>query len=203
VSSSSLMTTSEFDQPPTDPLSLAKAWFEAAKDAGVREPGVVALATATADGRVSNRIVQTIKLTDTWVFTSHAGSQKGQDIDATRWASGVFYWRETSQQLIIAGNVQRLNDSDSDELWSARHPSTHPMSVVAQQSSPLDDEDSLRLAAQRLAETGETLTRPEAWLGYEMTLSIVEFWQGSQDRLHRRLRYDLSDSGWRFQRLQP
>jgi pyridoxamine 5'-phosphate oxidase len=203
VSSSSLMTPSEFDQPPPDPISLAKSWFEAAKEAGVREPGVVALATATIDGRVSNRIVQTIKLTDTWVFTSHAGSQKGRDINATHWASGVFYWRETSQQLIIAGNVQRLPNTESDALWSARHPSTHPMSVVANQSSPLDDENSLRLAAQSLADSGETLTRPEAWLGYEMTLSIVEFWQSSQDRLHRRLRYDLTDSGWHFQRLQP
>jgi pyridoxamine 5'-phosphate oxidase len=199
-----VLTLSEFDQPPPDPIGLFKSWFAAAKEGGVSEPGVVALATATPSGVVSNRIVQTIKLTDGgWVFTSHAGSQKGQDIDATHWASGVFYWRETSQQLIIAGPVHRLPDADSDALWFARHPSTHPMSVAAHQSDVLSDEEALRAEARRLADSGETLARPDAWLGYEMTLSIVEFWQGSPDRLHRRLRYDLTDTGWIHTRLQP
>jgi pyridoxamine 5'-phosphate oxidase len=204
VSESSVLTVSEFDQPPADPIALFKAWFSAAKKGGVSEPGVVALATATPEGLVSNRIVQTIKLTDGgWIFTSHAGSQKGRDIDATHWSSGVFYWRETSQQLIIAGPTIRLSDAQSDELWFARHPSTHPMSVAAHQSELLTDEEALRAEAQRLADSGERLARPEAWLGYEMKLSIIEFWQGSPDRLHRRLRYDLTDTGWTPTRLQP
>lgn len=193
----------EFDQPPADPIALFGAWFDAAKQT-VREPGVVALATANAEGVVSNRIVQTIKVTDTgWVFTSHAGSQKGQDIAATGWASGVFYWRETSRQLIIAGPVTRLSDADCDELWFARHPSTHPMSVAAEQSAPLEDEEALRARAQQLADDGQTLARPSAWLGYELVPSIVEFWQGSPDRLHRRLRYDRNGNGWTSRRLQP
>ncbi|MFC0108426.1 phenazine biosynthesis FMN-dependent oxidase PhzG [Kibdelosporangium aridum] len=193
----------EFDQPPADPIALFGAWFDAAKQT-VREPGVVALATANAEGVVSNRIVQTIKVTDTgWVFTSHAGSQKGQDIAATGWASGVFYWRETSRQLIIAGPVTRLSDADCDELWFARHPSTHPMSVAAEQSAPLEDEEALRARAQQLADGGQTLARPSAWLGYELVPSIVEFWQGSPDRLHRRLRYDRNGNGWTSRRLQP
>jgi pyridoxamine-phosphate oxidase len=202
--SEAVLAAAEFDHPPADPNGLVKAWFEAAKAAGVREPGVVALATAAANGRVSNRIVQTIKLTDGgWVFTSHAGSQKGRDIETTSWASGVFYWRETSQQLIIAGPVHRLTGSASDELWFARHPSTHPMSVAAQQSDLLEDEEALRAEAQRLADSGETLARPEAWLGYEMKLAMVEFWQGSPDRLHRRLRYDREGDSWTSHRLQP
>jgi pyridoxamine 5'-phosphate oxidase len=77
------------------------------------------------------------------------------------------------------------------------------MSVAAHQSEILADEEGLRTEAQRLADSGDALARPEAWLGYEMTLSIVEFWQGSPDRLHRRLRYDLTDTGWTHTRLQP
>ncbi|WP_260479055.1 phenazine biosynthesis FMN-dependent oxidase PhzG [Kibdelosporangium aridum] len=193
----------EFDQPPADPIALFGAWFDAAKQT-VREPGVVALATANAEGVVSNRIVQTIKVTATgWVFTSHAGSQKGRDIAATGWASGVFYWRETSRQLIIAGPVSALSDQECDELWFARHPSTHPMSVAAEQSALLEDEGALRARAQQLAESGQTLARPSAWLGYELVPSTVEFWQGSPDRLHRRLRYDRNGNGWTSRRLQP
>jgi dihydrophenazinedicarboxylate synthase len=194
----------EFDAPPADPVELFRDWFTRAVKHGVREPGVVALATAGPDGLASNRIVQTIEVTDDGlVFTSHANSQKGRDIAATGWASGVLYWRETNQQVILTGRVKQLCDADSDALWAARSPGAHPMSVASEQSAPLDDEEALRLEAERLAGSGETLARPTAWVGYLLIPSTVEFWHGSPDRLHRRLRYDRNGEGWKSGRLQP
>lgn len=200
------MTTSlsEFDAPPADPIPLARAWFEAAVEQSVREPGVLALATVDAGGRCSNRIVQTIRLTDRGlVFTSHATSPKGRDLAATGWASGVLYWRETAQQVILTGPVERLSDTECDDLWYARPPSTHPMSVAAAQSELLHDEEALRAYAARLGERGEPLPRPAAWTGYQLIPSTVEFWLGSRDRLHRRLRYRLDGDAWTWVRLQP
>ncbi|WP_020669513.1 phenazine biosynthesis FMN-dependent oxidase PhzG [Amycolatopsis nigrescens] len=194
----------EFDTPPADPIALLRKWFETAVELGVREPGVVALATADAKGRPSNRIVQTIKITaEGWVFTSHNTSPKGRDLAGNDWASGVFYWRETSQQVIFGGRVTQLPDAESDALWNARPISTHPMSVAADQSAPLADEEELRAEAAKLAEPGEALPRPAAWVGYRLAPSTVEFWRGSPDRLHRRLRYDLDGDTWTSQRLQP
>jgi pyridoxamine 5'-phosphate oxidase len=194
----------EFDAPPADPIGLLRGWFAAAVALGVSEPGVVALATVDAGGRASNRMVQTIKLTDTGlVFTSHATSPKGRDIAATGWASGVLYWREARQQVILTGPVGQLPDSESNALWDARPPSTHPMSVASHQSEPLDDEEALRAYARQLAEAGEPLPRPPAWVAYELAPTTVEFWHASLDRLHRRLRYDRTGAGWATIRLQP
>jgi dihydrophenazinedicarboxylate synthase len=186
------------------PMPLFKSWFEEAKANGAAEPGVVALATADEKGVVSSRICQTIRITGRgWVFASHTTSRKGRDIKATGWASGVFYWRELNRQLIFAGLVHQLPDEESDEIWYARDPRLHPMSVAAWQSEPLEDEDALRAHAQRLADSGETLARPERWVGYELVPSTVEFWEGRPDRLYWRLRYDLTDTGWTSCRLQP
>lgn len=196
----------EYDEPPPDPIALLRRWFDTAVAHGVREPGVVALATADTAGRPSNRMVQTIRITGLGlVFTSHANSQKGRDIAATGWASGVLYWRETSQQVILTGPVTELSGAESDALWAARPPSTHPMSVAARQSELLADEHALRAEAERLADSGEPLPRPAAWAGYQLTPSTVEFWQASPDRLHRRLRYERNGDGdgWTSQRLQP
>ncbi|MGH3886669.1 MAG: phenazine biosynthesis FMN-dependent oxidase PhzG [Pseudonocardiaceae bacterium] len=194
----------EFDAPPTDPMSLLGAWFDGAVEQGVREPGALALATSDAHGRVSNRIVQVTEVRTTGlVFTSHAGSRKGRDLAATGWASGVLYWRETGRQAIVTGPVDPLPDVESDALWAARPVSTHPMSVVSHQSAPLPDEDALREQALRLARAGLPLARPAAWLGYLLAPASVEFWQASPDRLHRRLRYERSDQGWTADRLQP
>jgi dihydrophenazinedicarboxylate synthase len=194
----------EFDQPPADPIGLFRDWFASAAEHGVSEPGAVALATADAGGLTSNRMVQTIKITDEGlVFTSHTGSQKGRDIAATGWASGVLYWRETKQQIILTGPVEQLSDAESDELWTARPPSTHPMSVASRQSELLADEEELRAQAQLLAENGQALPRPDCWAGYRLSPSTMEFWHASPDRLHRRLRYNREDAGWTPSRLQP
>lgn len=194
----------EFDAPPADPVGLFRDWFATAVERGVREPGVVALATADPSGRTTNRIVQTIRITDTGlVFTSHASSQKGRDLEATGWASGVLYWRETQQQIVLTGPVERLSAEESDALWFARPISTHPMSVAARQSEPLADEEELRARARELAAAGTALPRPTAWVGYQIVPTSLEFWHGSPDRLHRRLRYDRAGDGWTTLRLQP
>ena len=186
------------------PWGLFGEWVAEAKAAGVAEPGVVALATADERGVVSSRICQTIRLTERgWVFASHTTSRKGRDIEATGWASGVFYWRELGRQLIFAGPVHRLSEAESDELWYARDPRLHSMSVAAWQSDPLHDEDALRAHARQLADSPETLARPERWVGYELVPSTVEFWENRPDRLYWRMRHDRTDEGWTSRRLQP
>jgi dihydrophenazinedicarboxylate synthase len=194
----------EFDSPPANPIKLFREWFEKAKTQGAREPDALALGTADRTGRASTRFVQMVSITDVGlVFITNDGSQKGRDIAATKWASGALYWRETKQQIILAGPVERLSSNESDALWDARPADTRLMSVASQQSSPLENEQALRAEVQRLAEVGEPLLRPADWSGYHLVADMVEFWQESSDRLHRRLRYDRAGSGWTTRRLQP
>jgi pyridoxamine-phosphate oxidase len=195
--------TPGFRIPPPDPIELLQAWFAAARERGVREPGAVALATAQTDGRTSSRTVQISALTDRgFVFTSHAGSRKGRELAALPWASGVLYWRETGQQIVLAGPVERLPDSEADELWYARPVHTHAMSVVSDQSQPIEDEGELRAEAARLSELG-VLPRPEPFAAYLLAPDTVEFWQAAEDRLHHRLAYLRSGDGWSTRHLQP
>jgi pyridoxamine 5'-phosphate oxidase len=188
----------------TDPMSLAQQWFTTAVEAGVREPGVLALATVNAEGRCSNRMVQTIRITDRGlVFASYTTSPKGRDLAETGRASGVLYWRETRRQLILTGRVEQLSRAESDELWHARPPNVLPMSVATNQSEPLEDEELLRARVNRLVAAGEPLRRPDAWVGYQLVPSTVEFWEDAPDRLYWRMRYDRDGGTWTHLRLQP
>lgn len=190
--------------PPADPIGLLRDWFDAAVRRDVSEPGVLALATADATGLASNRMVQTLRITDRGLlFTSHSGSQKGRDIEAHGWASGVLYWRETKQQIVIAGSVHAVDDAESDALWAVRPPGTQAMSAVSRQGAPLEDEATLRAEAKRLADGSLPLPRPSTWIGYELVPVMVEFWQASPDGLHSRLQYLRADGGWTTTRLQP
>jgi len=171
----------------------------------VREPLALALATTDSQARASTRIVSLHSVRDGGlVFLSHATSRKGRELAATGWASGVLYWRETGQQIVVAGPVEQLDAATSDELWHRRPLPLHAMSVLSRQSEPLDDPAALRTEAERLAALGAPLPRPERFVGYLLVPDSVEFWCASSDRMHRRLRYDRVGGGsWRTTRLQP
>ena len=192
-----------FDVPPADPVPVLRAWLDRAAQE-VQDPTALALATADAHGHASNRIVRVLSVTtDGVLFTSHTRSQKARELAATRWASGVLYWRETKQQVIVTGPVHRIPDSESDALWAARPIPTQAMSAASRQSSKLDDEKELRARAQFLAEIGQPLPRSPNWAGYRLVPATVEFWQAGPDGLHRRLRYQKARDSWISRRLQP
>jgi pyridoxamine-phosphate oxidase len=195
----------EFSTPPDDPIALLQAWIEEAVQHQVREPLAVTLASANAEGRVSSRVVLLKEVAEAGLlFGSHRASRKGRDFAVQPWGSVTFYWRETLQQVNLAGPVIQLSDAESDQLFQARLPAAQATTAASEQSQPLTDESALRARAAELAAAQGPLTRPPGWGGYRLVPQEIEFWHGSPDRLHRRLRYDReSDHQWTSIRLQP
>ncbi|MCJ1680415.1 phenazine biosynthesis FMN-dependent oxidase PhzG [Streptomyces sp. APSN-46.1] len=194
----------QYEDPPVEPMGLVQSWLKTAVERGVREPRALALATADARGRTSSRIVAITEVAERGlVFTTHSSSRKASDLAARPWASGLLYWRETGQQIILSGPVAQLGDDESDAIWNARPVPLHAMSTASRQSEPLPDPAALRAESERLGATGTALARPARFVGYVLRPAEVEFWCARSDRLHHRLRYDRDGAGWRTSRLQP
>ncbi len=194
----------EYQTLPADPMVVLNNWLERARRVGIREPRALALATADSQGRPSTRIIVISEISARGlVFATHAGSQKGRELLENPWASGVLYWRETSQQIIFNGIAEQLSPERADAQWQSRPYATHPMSVASRQSEELLDIESLRAQAQRLAQVGGPLPRPPGYCLFELCLESVEFWANGSGRMHERLRYDRCAEGWKHRRLQP
>jgi dihydrophenazinedicarboxylate synthase len=194
----------EYDDPPVEPMPLLRKWLASAHEVGVREPRALSLATAARLERLSSRIVVISSVTDEGLrFASHRCSRKAEDLAANPHCSGLLYWRETRQQIVVNGQVTMLSELEADRSWFARPVQTHPMSVVAQQSAPLFDVAGLRAAAQRLERLSEPLPRPDSYRVFEIGIDGVEFWSDGNDRLHERLMYRRLHDDWAVERLQP
>lgn len=193
----------EFDSPPADPLALLGAWFEAAGQRAVREPWAATLATADEAGNPSTRTLAIKGVDDRGlVFGSFTGSRKGRELAGRPRASLTFYWRETLQQINVAGAVETLTDEESDALFHDRPPLAQATTAASRQSQPLTSEAELRAAAGALVASGH-IARPADWTGYRVVAERIEFWYGSTDRLHRRLQYTRAGTTWTPVRLQP
>jgi pyridoxamine 5'-phosphate oxidase len=194
----------EFQVPPADPFALAAEWIARAIDAGVREPGTLALATADATGAPSSRFVLLKGFDkDGLLFVSQTTSRKGSDIAANPRASASFYWQELRLQLHISGPVEQIPVAEADAIFAARPISSRAVSTVSKQGQELLDENVLNKEIGDLISRGPKIERPDRWTGYRIRPERFEFWQGGENRLHKRLEYTLSQANWTWRRLQP
>lgn len=197
----------EFDAPPVSPFDVARAWLDGAADREVSEPMSMTLATAGADGRVSARTVDVKRLDDHGlVFGTSTLSPKGRQLAENPHAALQVYWRESMQQLRFEGRAVQLSDQESDALFADRSPKSRAATAIADQSDVLEPrtlQDLIDDANVLLDENDDDVPRPEGWVAWRLEPDVVEFWQGSRDRMHRRLQYVRAGDGWDVARLQP
>lgn len=194
----------EFENPPRDPMPLLMAWVDRAEKLGVLEPYNIALATTDASGDVTNRFVLAKTFdNDGMLFATNTSSAKGKQMTMNARVAVALYWVETRQQLRITGEVHVATTEESDAIWVDRSVESQAAATASPQSEPLTDVEDYLANTARLAAPGVALPRPEDWNGYRLRPDTIEFWHGSANRMHRRLRYDRHDGDWTNERLYP
>ena len=190
-----------------DPVVQFGRWFDDAKAAGLVEPSAMALATATADGVPSARMVLLRGVDQRgFVFYTNYESRKAAELAANPRAALVFWWGELQRQIRVEGPVERTSQEESAAYFRTRPPGSRLSAWASPQSRVIPgravgDERVAELAA---GHPDGDIPLPPFWGGYRLVPEVVELWQGRPNRLHDRLRYTRSaDGGWRIERLAP
>jgi pyridoxamine 5'-phosphate oxidase len=189
-----------------DPIRQFGAWYRAAVDAGVAQPDAVALATATADGRPSVRMVLLKSFDESgFVFYTNRESRKGAELRANPHAALAVYWQPLRRQVRVDGMVMLASDAESVAYFATRPRSSQLAAWASPQTRAVPDRRALdglyEDAAARFE--GEDVPLPPFWGGYRIAPAAVEFWEGRDDRLHDRFRYERTSAGWARVRLAP
>jgi pyridoxamine 5'-phosphate oxidase len=189
-----------------EPIEQFRAWFAAARDAGIYEPEAMTVATVGADGRPSSRYVLLRGLDERgFVFYTNYHSAKARALAERPYAALTFGWLPIHRSVRVEGPVARLAESESDAYFASRPRAAQigawasPQSTIVAGRAEL--ERSASAAEQRFA--GGDVPRPPHWGGFVVLPDRVEFWQGRAGRLHDRVRYERDGDGWRIERLAP
>ena len=189
------------------PIHQFGRWFEEARAADVDEPTAMTLATATAGGRPSARMVLLKGVDDRgFVFYTDYRSRKGEDLAANPYAALVFYWPEIERQIRVSGHVDKVSREESEAYFRTRPLGSRLGAWTSHQSAVLPNRAALEERLRQIAEEFKDgdVPLPPYWGGYRVAPDILEFWQGRPNRLHDRIRYTRqSDGRWLIERLAP
>jgi len=187
-----------------DPIyQQAVKWIRDLLDAAgrldLKEPTAVSLATSTAAGRPTARIVLMRGFDERgFVFYTNSQSRKGDQLAENPAAALCFYWEALGRQLRVEGPVEQTTDEESDSYWSQRHRGSQLAAWASQQSRELESPEvfdrCLAEVTDRYAD-GE-VPRPEHWYGYRVVPRRIEFWSQGDHRMHERVVYEQEPSGW-------
>ncbi len=186
-----------------DPLAQFRAWFAAARDAGVEAPEAMALATASPDGAPSLRMVL-LKGVDErgFVFFSNYASRKGRELAANPRAALLFHW--PGRQVRVEGRTGRCDVEESAAYFAGRPLGSRLSAWASRQSEPVAGRGVLEARVEELRRRfGDEVPQPPFWGGFRLAHETLEFWQHRDDHLHDRLRYRRAGDGWTLERLAP
>lgn len=189
-----------------DPLAQFQHWFAEAQQAGIREPNAMTLATSTADGHPSARVVL-LKTMDQrgFGFFTDFRSRKATQLERNPRAAVAFAWLEIERQVRIEGTVSRMESDEAAAYFRTRPLGSRYGAWASVQSSVIPGRDWLESAVRDVEarHPGGDVPLPPHWGGFILAPTLYEFWQGRQSRLHDRVQYRRQDEAWVIERLAP
>jgi pyridoxamine 5'-phosphate oxidase len=214
-----------------EPLAIVSRWLaEATERRQQANPNSMVLATTSADGQPSARVVLCKGLVvepGYLVFYTNYESRKGQELAASVRAAAVMHWDYLQRQVRITGPVQRSPAAESDAYFASRPWPSRIAAWASEQSRPIGSRAEIIAAVAATAHRFGTpvpedavtsdedflIPRPSHWGGYRLWAENVELWQEGRSRIHDRVSWSRAltpgKSGgfepgpWSITRLQP
>ncbi|BCS27374.1 pyridoxine/pyridoxamine 5'-phosphate oxidase [Aspergillus puulaauensis] len=180
---------------PSTPEEAFIAWLNEAILAGTQEPHAMTLSTVDQHGCPDARVLS-LKDVDSrgWHFAVNGHSPKAEQLDLNQNVALTFHWREVGRQIRIRGKAALLSEEECRRDFQERPVRSKVAMLASKQSQRLESRGELDARVLEVEEgllegadlglMGESALRV-----YAVKPSMVEFWQGSRDRLHRRIRF--------------
>lgn len=190
------------------PISLFEQWFaEAEAHPAIEEANAMSLVTLGEDNFPKARVVLLKQFSpEGFVLYTNYNSEKGRALLAYPQVGLSFFWPALERQVIIKGKAEKVAAEVSDAYFSSRPLGSQLGAIASNQSEVIASREVLEKRLAHLETTYKYTTpkRPEHWGGILVRPEQIEFWQGRPNRLHDRLRYNLtSGSTWTAERLSP
>ncbi len=190
-----------------DPFSQFAKWLKQAQEADLPYPTAMSLATASAKGEVSSRIVLLRYFDDRgFVFFSGYDTKKAEQIAQNAQVALLFPWLPLERQVKISGTAVKISAAESLSFFMSRSRDSQIGAWLTQSSAIISSRSILQAKFEWMKQEFRDgqVPLPGQWGGYRVTARSIEFWQGRSSGVHDRFVYTTNaESDWQIERLVP
>ena len=189
-----------------DPEEQFRLWFDQAEAAGNPMANAMTLATLSADGTPSVRVVLLKGIEEgALVFYTDYTSRKSLEIGHEGRVALNFFWGELERQVSLTGTAVRHTREAAETYFRTRPRDSQVSAMASEQGAVIADRAVLegRWREVEAEYAGREIPCKESWGGFRVVPDEWVFWQGRESRLHDRFRYTQAGAGWVLERLSP
>ena len=125
-----------------NPIIQFQVWLQQVQQEEIELANAMTLATATADGIPSARMVILREANDEgFVFYTDLTSQKGQELALNPHAALVFNWKELDRQVRVTGQVHQVSQAKLETYFYNRPINRQIIDLIAKQSQVIPNRD--------------------------------------------------------------
>jgi pyridoxamine 5'-phosphate oxidase len=191
---------------PSDPYELFDHWLDEAIEREISDATAMVLATVDLQGYPDTRVVL-LKEFDSqgFIFFTHYNSPKGIQMHANTTVALNFYWRQLARQVRIRGKISQVTREESETYFATRPRASQICTLASTQSAVVASREAIEKHVRELTAEleGKEVPCPQHWGGYRVNPGEFEFFQGRDDRLNDRIRFQQAGEQWKIERLSP
>ena len=179
-----------------DPFEIFQRWFAEGEKSEVHSVNAMVLSTVSSSGQPSSRAVLLKAMEDrTFVFFTNLSSPKADDIRFNPKVCLHFYWKSLHRQVQVLGVAKQVSRAEAEAYFLSRPLESQISSWVSEQSRPISSRQDLLEKLDSFRKNMPTpLEVPPHWGGFCVSPQSIEFWQGTEHRLHHRVAFDIFDA---------
>ena len=141
-----------------------------------------------------------------FIFYTNLNSKKSHELKRNPKASMCFHWKSIRRQIRIEGSIKKVTSKVADKYFNSRPYGSRIGAWASIQSRPMKSRLDLMNRIQEFKKkfpNHKKVPRPPYWSGFALKANVIEFWLDGNNRIHERLRYKKSVSGWIKEILYP
>jgi pyridoxamine 5'-phosphate oxidase len=187
------------------PYQFLKEKYDEALNAGQKGIEAISISSFNKElNEVNSRYVNLKFITnDEFIFFSNYNSPKALSFNSHSQIAALVYWPIINVQIRMKAKIKKTSDEFNQEYFFDREKEKNALAISSNQSKQIGSFKQVKENYKHSLTNNDLKLCPKYWGGFSFTPYEIEFWEGNEFRLNKRILYRKENASWNHFILEP